>query len=380
MAMPVRRIIAGVDDNGRSSVLSDGPPPDVYSDPARPGFTSARVWVTDASPAKVKGVRETVHCPRSLSPPPGGSVLRCIEFPPEASYIDKISAVDVAAYFSAMGSPEASTATNGAPHPYMQQTPSLDFCYVLDGAITLVLDTGEVHLAEGDTVIQRGANHAWSNRSSKPARVLISQHDGAWDGMGQDGPRPQTPKTFERESRPLRRVLTGRDAHGRSGVVFDSENPNKLFRATGSVFNELWTVETLPAPLDSPVDYGSSDRAFAISPPDEGLHWRITMSPAKKVDPKALLGDDKKKLEAAHANDGAATERRDDARHWGMHRTPSVDYAICLDGKRILVLEDYDVTLNKGDIVIQLGNWHSWENAPDAPGMMAYIMIAGELG
>ena len=84
-----------------------------------------------------------------------------------------------------------------------------------------------------------------------------------------------------------------------------------------------------------------------------GLKGRIR---AGGWDPKALLGDDKKKLEAAHANDGAATERRDDARHWGMHRTPSVDYAICLDGKRILVLEDYDVTLHKGDIVIQLGN------------------------
>lgn len=380
MAAPVRRIVAGVDDHGRSAVLSDGSPPDVYIDAARPGFTSTRVWITDSTPAEVKGVRETINRPQSLSPPAGGSVLRSIEFPPEAHYINRICTTDVAAYFAAMGSPEASTAANGAPHPYMQKTPSLDFCYVLDGSITLVLDTGEVNLFEGDTVIQRGTNHAWSNRSSQSARVLISQHDGAWLGKGQQGALPEKPRKFERESPHLRRVLTGRDAQGRSCVVFDSDNPNKLFRATGSIFNELWTVDSIPAPLDSPVDFGSPDRAFAISPPDEGVHWRITMSPAKKVDPSVLLGDEKKKLAAAHANDGTATERRDDARHWGMHRTPSVDYAICLDGKRILVLEDYDVILNKGDIVIQLGNWHSWENAPDAPGMMAYIMIAGELG
>ena len=165
----------------------------------------------------------------------------------------------------------------------------------------------------------------------------------------------------------------GNGYHGR-----DYLNPHKLFRATGSVFNELWTVDAAPAPLDSPVDQGSPERPFAISPPDAGLHWRITMSPPKKVDPATVA--DKAKLAAAHANDGAATQRRDDARHWGMHRTPSVDYAICLDGKRILVLEDYDVVMNKGDVCIQLGNWHSWENAPDAPGMMAYIMIGGELG
>ena len=41
-----------------------------------------------------------------------------------------------------------------------------------------MLDTEEVHLKEGDTVIQRGTNHAWSNRSDKPCLVVFSQHDG----------------------------------------------------------------------------------------------------------------------------------------------------------------------------------------------------------
>ena len=367
MPKPIRRIVAGVDDKGRSSVLSDGPSPDVTLDPARPGFAATRVWVSEGAPAKVKGVRETLMRPPSLEPPPGGSVLRCYEFPPDAGFIKTIKPADVAAYFAKMGTPGASSAKAGAPHPYMQKTRTLDFCYVLEGELTLVLDTGEVHLKEGDTVVQRGASHAWSNRSSKPAIVLVSQHDGAWTGGEEKAAPPAPPRKFEKESRVLRRVVTGSDAQGRSGVAYDSDNPHKLFRATGSTFNELWTVQRAPAPLNSPVDYGSPEQPFAISPPDAGLHWRITMSPPKKVDPKALQGEDRKKLEAAHANDGAATERRGDARHWGMHRTPSVDYAICLDGKRILVLEDYDVVMTKGDICIQLGNWHSWENAPDAP-------------
>ena len=45
----------------------------------------------------------------------------------------------------------------------------------------------------------------------------------------------------------------------------------------------------------------------------------------------------RRQLGQAERDLATATERRDDARHWGMHRTPSVDYAICLDGKRILV-------------------------------------------
>jgi uncharacterized cupin superfamily protein len=77
-----------------------------------------------------------------------------------------------------MGSSSASTYSPLAPHPYMQKTRTLDFCFVLEGEIVLVLDTQEVKLKAGDIVIQRGTNHAWSNRSNRPAVVAISSHDG----------------------------------------------------------------------------------------------------------------------------------------------------------------------------------------------------------
>jgi uncharacterized cupin superfamily protein len=60
----------------------------------------------------------------------------------------------------------------------MQKTRTLEFGLVLEGEIVLVLDTQEVSLEAGDIVIQRGTNHAWSNRSSKPAVVAIASHDG----------------------------------------------------------------------------------------------------------------------------------------------------------------------------------------------------------
>ena len=62
----------------------------------------------------------------------------------------------------------------------MQKTRTLDFCLVLEGEITLVLDTEEVQLKAGDTVVQRGTNHAWSNRSTKPCVIAFSSHDGKW--------------------------------------------------------------------------------------------------------------------------------------------------------------------------------------------------------
>jgi uncharacterized cupin superfamily protein len=61
----------------------------------------------------------------------------------------------------------------------MQKTRTLDFCLILEGEITLVLDTAEVSLKAGDTVVQRGTNHAWSNRSDRPCVVAISSHNAA---------------------------------------------------------------------------------------------------------------------------------------------------------------------------------------------------------
>jgi uncharacterized cupin superfamily protein len=59
----------------------------------------------------------------------------------------------------------------------MQKTRTLDFCLILEGEITLVLDNEEVALKAGDTVVQRGTNHAWSNRSDQPCRIAFSSHD-----------------------------------------------------------------------------------------------------------------------------------------------------------------------------------------------------------
>ena len=163
-------------------MLSDAPSPDVRLDPARPGFAATRIWVTDSTPARVRGVRETLDRPHSIEPPPGGSVCRVVEFPPDAGWRRDITDAGVRDYFRLMGSPAASTLGGDAPHPYMQKTETLDFCYVLEGEITLVLDLEEVHLRAGDTVVLRGANHAWSNRSRAPCIVIFSQHDASRGG------------------------------------------------------------------------------------------------------------------------------------------------------------------------------------------------------
>jgi mannose-6-phosphate isomerase-like protein (cupin superfamily) len=176
---PVRRIITVDDDEGQSVAIADGPSPDVHTDPARPGFSSARIWVTSSSPVRIGEFRDPVTSAHAIEPPRRGSVCRVVTFPPDDTYRGKVGAKEVEAFFRAMGSPAASTYSPHAPHPYMQKTCTLDFCLVLEGEITLVLDTAEVHLKAGDTVVQRGTNHAWSNRSNRPCRIAFSSHDAA---------------------------------------------------------------------------------------------------------------------------------------------------------------------------------------------------------
>jgi mannose-6-phosphate isomerase-like protein (cupin superfamily) len=175
---PARRIVTIDREPGKSSLVADGPAPDILIDPARPGFASARLWVIDSTPAKI--VTETLHLPRKIEPPERGTLCRVDTYPPDSVWQGKVGAAEVAAYFHAAGSPHASTYAADAPHPYMQKTATLDFSFILEGEIVLVLDTEEVALKQGDMVVQRGTNHAWSNRSHAPCVMAVTSHAGTY--------------------------------------------------------------------------------------------------------------------------------------------------------------------------------------------------------
>ncbi|MCC6888783.1 MAG: cupin domain-containing protein [Hyphomicrobiales bacterium] len=375
MVRPIRRIVAGNDDRGKAVVLSDAPSPDVVLDPARPGFASTRLWVTDASPARVKGIRETLTGPQRLAPPAHGTQCRFVEYPPERGTIDQFRPDDVRAWFARIGAPEA--ARPGGAHPYMQRTGTVDLCYVLEGDIVLVLDSGEVALSAGDVAIINGASHAWSNRSDAPAIVILSQHAGVDEAAlpppaSPSGIIPAPPKPIRDK---FRRVVIGHDGANRSCVIQDGGTPNIFQRPTGTWFYEVWTVDDMPAPLLGNIDRGGAGRTVMHSPPPAGANWRISYSPPDVAPVHVSTPTDAR---AVAMDTGGGTERRPGSS--GMHRTPSVDYAICLEGDRTLVLEDSEVVLNKGDVVIQLGNWHTWAKHSEGPNMMSYVMIGGEFG
>ena len=179
----VRRIVTADGEDGRSRAVADGPVDDVLRDPARPGFRSARVWATDRTPATPLTAQQVAQLPGWIEPPPGGSLFRIVTVPPDAIWQGQVSPAAVRAFFASAGAPHA-WCGDEARHLYMQQSGSLDLCVVLEGEITLVLDTAELALHAGDTVVQRASRHAWSNRSPRAAVIAISSHDAETPGRG----------------------------------------------------------------------------------------------------------------------------------------------------------------------------------------------------
>lgn len=182
MSVRIRRVVTGHDRSGRAVVLSDGPVPTVHSNPIRPGQLSFEVWKTRATPVPlVREEPEPTTGPRSLPPPPGGTVLRISVVPPESEETRHLTPERARELFRQSGAGEASTFGRGGRHPMMHRTETVDYAVVLEGEITLLLDEGDVVLKAGDVVIQRGTNHAWSNRSGKPVRMLYVLMDGRFD-------------------------------------------------------------------------------------------------------------------------------------------------------------------------------------------------------
>jgi hypothetical protein len=171
MVKPVRRIVTGHDAEGRSIFFEDGPAPSVFRPSHSPNVGLTNLWLVDALPADADGPDLTSQ-PFRLEPPAQGNVVRIVEFPPdrERNYGNQ------AEVFRQYGASEAHDAA--ARHPGFHKTRSIDYAIVVEGEIWALMDFGETLMKTGDVLIQRATNHAWSNRSDRPARVCFVLNGG----------------------------------------------------------------------------------------------------------------------------------------------------------------------------------------------------------
>ncbi len=169
MPKKIRRLITGHDKNGKAICIKDDYAKCVLSRPERQGVTLTNLWQIDSAPAEFDGAEETVDGPLVLHPPTNGSVFRIVEFEPEDPEV--IAKVDGKAAFATMGA--AHNVVENARHPYMHRTDSIDYGIVLCGEVYMMLDDEDYLLKAGDTFVQRGTNHAWSNRGTETCQIAF---------------------------------------------------------------------------------------------------------------------------------------------------------------------------------------------------------------
>lgn len=177
---PIHRVVTGHDAEGRAIVSSNGPLPSVVEIAAIPGTIFHEVWSTSATPALVDNGADPTVGPIVLPPPRHGTRIRFVDIPPDTADYLAHGAARMQDAFAQIGDAKASTVRADSPHPLMHRTESVDYGIVIEGEMTLVLDTSDVLLKAGSVVVQRGTNHAWANRSGKPCRMLYVLVDGAF--------------------------------------------------------------------------------------------------------------------------------------------------------------------------------------------------------
>lgn len=182
MPRQTRRVITGHDAHGKAIIVEDGCAPNVKVRKVG-NLTSTLVWVTDETPANLESPNDPSLREIGVAPPAGGSILRIVDFPPEA----EAGAVDNAAMLREMGLSRPAD-DSSVRHASMHRTRSIDYALVLEGEIVMLLDDSEVHLKAGDVLIQKATNHAWVNRGQTPCRIAFVLIDAvepkAWKAQG----------------------------------------------------------------------------------------------------------------------------------------------------------------------------------------------------
>ncbi|UJW80540.1 cupin domain-containing protein [Hydrogenophaga sp. SL48] len=175
---------------------------------------------------------------------------------------------------------------------------------------------------------------------------------------------------------PIHRVVTGHDADGKAIVASNGPLPTvvEIAAIPGTVFHEVWSTAATPAPVDNAAD--PTLGPLMLPPPKQGTRMRFVDIPpdtaeflaqgaGQMKDAFAQIGDEKASTVKAHSP------------HPLMHRTESIDYGVVIEGEMTLVLDDSEVLLKAGSVVVQRGTNHAWANRSGRPCRMLFVLLDG---
>ena len=167
----------------------------------------------------------------------------------------------------------------------------------------------------------------------------------------------------------IRRVVTGHDSDGRSIFVSDGEAPavKEMESMPGLALTDLW--RTFDAPADNTGNQDSTEGPVVLEPTPTGTIFRIVEFPpdrAWRTDADAA---------AAFESIGAGHAQASDSDDPMMHKTSTIDYLIVLKGEIWAILDEGEICLKQGDVMIQRGTIHSWSVRTDEPCLLAAVLV-----
>jgi quercetin dioxygenase-like cupin family protein len=141
----------------------------------------------------------------------------------------------------------------------------------------------------------------------------------------------------------IRRVVTGHDRDGRAIVAIDEIASNVISRRPQHASCVIWSTGTFPSDNSDALDGGA--RAVATTDPNGSVFRLVEYGPG--VTPR-------------------------------NHRTESVDYAVVLSGEIDMEIDGATVHLRQGDVLVQRGTIHNWNNRGTVPCVIAFVLIAAK--
>jgi len=171
----------------------------------------------------------------------------------------------------------------------------------------------------------------------------------------------------------VRRVVTGLSPSGKAIVTHDGPAPNVKYRQASGVYSTLlWMTDETPA--DNARQDDAADRECGTAPPQSGTIFRIVDFPPPSEIPEAVSSEAvlKEMGITEHPTENAA------ARSPFMHRTKSIDYAMVLAGEIDMLLDESEVHLGAGDILIQRGTNHAWVNRGTQWCRVAFVLVGAK--
>lgn len=171
--------------------------------------------------------------------------------------------------------------------------------------------------------------------------------------------------------KPVRRIVTGHNAQGRSVFIADGPAPDAYPAAAtpAMMISLLWRTTTSPASFEGNEDMAPEGLRIPTAPQQRGgTVFRIADIP-----PDSQLGNT-----ADMARHGVNVTDAGRKRHPMFHQTDTVDYAIVLDGEIWAMMDDDEVLMKQGDVLIQRGTGHAWSNRSDRPCRMVFVLVDAE--